>query len=214
MAFLVMEAIDAECISMSRFEEQFSAVFAAILELHEAAAERPAEDRLPHAELLQTISQFEARCTAPEPALGLLCLRLRDRIRELAGLALPSVPQHGDFSLGNVFSRRSGSIVVIDWEDYASVTLPGYDLVVLFASLPGRDFLGDPGLRHLLSDALQRYATRMKVDERWLPILVSLHLARFFLFCEATGRTDPARTALSHLATLARSDGKAGPLIG
>lgn len=214
VVFLVMEAIDAECISMSRFEEQFPAVFAAMLELHRAAAERPADDRLPHGELLQTISEFEARCASPEPALSALCSRLRDRIHGLTGLALPSVPQHGDFSLGNVFCRRSGSIVVIDWEDYASVTLPGYDLVVLFASLPDRDFLGDSGLRRLLSDGLQRYATRMKVDERWLPILVPVHLARFFLFCEATGRTDPARTAMSHLATLARSDGKASPRIG
>lgn len=214
VAFLVMEAFDAECVSMSQFEDQFPAVLAAILELHGATAEGPADERAPHGELLQTISQFEARCAAPEPALGGLCSRLRERIHGLAGLALPSVPQHGDFSLGNVFSRRSGGIVVIDWEDYASVTLPGYDLVVLFASLPGRDFLGDPGLRLLLSDGLRRYATRMKVDERWLPILVPLHLARFFLFCEATGRTDPARAALSHLATLARDGGDAGLLIG
>jgi aminoglycoside phosphotransferase (APT) family kinase protein len=215
MAFLIMEAIDTEYTSVSRFEDQFPAIFSVILALHGAVgSERPADDRASHGELVQTISQFEARCGASEPGLSAFCSRLRDRIHSLAGLGLPSVPQHGDFSLGNVLSRRSGGIVVIDWEDYASVTLPGYDLVVLFASLPGRDFLGDRGLRLLLSDGLQRYATQMKVDERWLPILVPLHLARFFLFCEATGRTDPARAALSHLGSLARDGGAAGPLMG
>jgi aminoglycoside phosphotransferase (APT) family kinase protein len=203
VAFLAMEGLDADAISASQFEDRFPAVLAAVLELHQAAMEAPGGGDLPR-ELLETLGQFEARCAVSELGLVSMCSRVREQIQGLAGLGLPATPQHGDFSLGNVLVRGDGEIVVVDWEDYASVRLPGYDLVMLFATLPDRDFSGDPRLRRLLWDGLRRYAKHLKVDQRWLPVLVPLHLARLFLSSEANGRNDSARAALSHLVTLAR----------
>ena len=165
-------------------------------------------------EILETLKELESRSIASQLRLAALYSRIREQLHGLARLGLPSVPQHGDFALGNVLVRRGGGVVVVDWEDFGAVRLPGYDLVALFATLPGRDVLRDAGLRQLLSDSLRRYAMRLKVDERWLPVLVPLHLTRFFLACEAKGRSDPARAALSHLATLARGGGAVTGLFG
>jgi hypothetical protein len=215
VAFLAMEGLDARAISESQFEGHFRGILEALLELQGAVLEGPANERGLERELLDTLTQLEHRGDVPGLGMPALCSRLRDQLRQLVRIGLLTVPQHGDFSLGNVLARRSGGIVVIDWEDYGSVRLPGYDLVVLFATLPDRDFLGDRRLRRLLSDGFRRYAERLKVDERWLPVLVPLHLARFFLSCEATGRHDQARAALSHLATLARGgDGLVDALAG
>lgn len=213
MAFLAMEGLDADAISASQFEDRFPAVLGALLDLHGAAIDAPDGVDVPR-ELMDILGQFEARCATSELGLAAMCSRVRKQVQGLAGLGLPTMPQHGDFSLGNVLVRGDGDIVVVDWEEYASVRLPGYDLVMLFATLPGRDFSGDPHLRRLLWDGLRRYAKHLKVDERWLPVLVPLHLARLFLSCEANGRNDSARAALSHLTTLARGGELTDALVG
>jgi len=213
-AFMAMEAVEGEIISGREFESQFPEVLAALLELQEAVRKSPSDERALQREMLQTVGELETCGAVSELGMSELCSRLTEQIHGLTGLGLPAVPQHGDFSLGNVLTRGKGGIVVIDWEDYASVRLPGYDLVALFATLPGRDFLADRRLGRLLSDGLRQYAVRLKVDERWLPTLVPLHLARLFLSCERTGRRDPAQAALSHLSALARRSHKVGELIG
>lgn len=48
--------------------------------------------------------------------------------------AVPSLPQHGDFTLNN-FGRRPGGLVVFDWEDYGCVRLAGLDLWALLLSM-------------------------------------------------------------------------------
>ena len=207
VAFLAMEGVDAETIPASRFEAGFEDVLAALLELHGAVCEAPGDAGDLEREILETLKELESRSIASQLGLAALYSRMRERLRGLVRLGLPTIPQHGDFSLGNVLVRRGGGVVVVDWEDFSAVRLPGYDLVALFATLPGRDVLRHPGLRRLLSDGLRRYAMRVRMDERWLPVLVPLHLTRFFLSCEAKGRSDPARAALSHLATLARGGG-------
>jgi hypothetical protein len=214
VAFLAMEGLDAEAISVGRFEDRFPDVLAALLELHGAVSEAPGDVADLEREVLETLEQLESRSTASGLGLAALCSRMREQLHGLARLGLPRVPQHGDFSLGNVLVRRGGGVVVVDWEDYGAVRLPGYDLVALFATLPGRDVLRHPRLRRLLSDSLRRYAMHLKVDERWLPVLVPLHLTRLLLSCEAKGLNDPARAALSHLATLARGSGVDGALFG
>ena len=214
VAFLAMEGLDAEAISASRFEDRFPDVLAALLELHGAVSEAPGDVGDLEREVLETLTQLESRSAASDLGLAALCSRMREQLHGLAPLGLPRVPQHGDFSLGNVLVRRGGGVVVVDWEDYGAVRLPGYDLVALFATLPGRDALRHPRLRRLLSDSLHRYAMHLKVDPRWLPVLVPLHLARLLLSCEAKGRSDPARASLSHLATLARGGGVGDALLG
>ena len=214
VAFLAMEGLDAEAIPVSRFEDRFPDVLAALLELHGAVSEAPGDVGDLEREVLETLEQLECRSAASDLGLAALCSRMREQLHGLARLGLPRVPQHGDFSLGNVLVRRGGGVVVVDWEDYGAVRLPGYDLVALFATLPGRDVLRHPRLRRLLSDSLHRYAMHLKVDPRWLPVLVPLHLARLLLSCEAKGRSDPARAALSHLATLSRRGGVGDALSG
>lgn len=214
VAFLAMEGLDAEAISASRFEDRFPDVLAALLEIHGAVLEAPGDVEDLEREVLETLEQLESRSAASELGLSALCSRMREQVHGLAHLGLPRVPQHGDFSLGNVLVRRGGGVVVVDWEDYGTVRLPGYDLVALFATLPGGDVLRRRRLRRLLSDGLHRYAMQLKVDARWLPVLVPLHLARFFLSCESKGRSDPARAALSHLAALARSVDAGDALFG
>jgi Ser/Thr protein kinase RdoA (MazF antagonist) len=189
-------------------------VLAVLLELHGAVCEAPGDAGDLEREILADLKKLESRSIASQLRLAALYSRMREQLHGLARLGLPTVPQHGDFSLGNVLVRRGGGVVVVDWEDFGAERLPGYDLVTLFATLPGRDVLRHPGLRRLLSDSLRRYAMHVKVDERWLPVLVPLHLTRFFLSCEAKGRTDPARAALSHLATLARGGAAVAGLFG
>jgi hypothetical protein len=214
VAFLAMEGLDADAIPVSRFEDRFPDVLAAVLELHRAVFEAPGDVKDLEREVLETLKQLESRSAASELGLPALCAGMRKQLDGLARLGLPRVPQHGDFSLHNVLVRRGGGVVVVDWEDYAAEWLPGYDLVTLFATLPGRDVLRHPRLRRLLSNSLHRYAMHLKVDERWLQVLVPLHLTRLLLSCEAKGRTDAARAALSHLATLARGGDLGGALFG
>lgn len=46
---------------------------------------------------------------------------------------LPYIAQHGDFTVNNLGLSRNG-MVVFDWEDFAKVGLPGFDLCTLIAS--------------------------------------------------------------------------------
>jgi len=46
---------------------------------------------------------------------------------------LPSIPQHGDFTVNNLGVSDKG-LVVFDWEDYGKVGLPGFDVCMLIAS--------------------------------------------------------------------------------
>lgn len=49
---------------------------------------------------------------------------------------LPSVRQHGDFSVNNL-GLHDGVLVILDWEDYGRERLIGYDLALLLLSLNG-----------------------------------------------------------------------------
>ncbi len=48
--------------------------------------------------------------------------------------SLPHIRQHGDFAVNNV--AESGSkLIIFDWEDFGKITLPGFDLCILLASV-------------------------------------------------------------------------------
>lgn len=49
--------------------------------------------------------------------------------------AMPAMPQHGDLVLNNLGRRGDGSLVIFDWEDFGTVSLPGLDLYTLELSL-------------------------------------------------------------------------------
>lgn len=49
---------------------------------------------------------------------------------------LPSVRQHGDFSVNNL-GLHDGVLVILDWEDYGRECLAGYDLALLLLALNG-----------------------------------------------------------------------------
>lgn len=49
---------------------------------------------------------------------------------------LPSVRQHGDFSVNNL-GLHDGVLVILDWEDYGRECVAGYDLALLLLALNG-----------------------------------------------------------------------------
>lgn len=51
--------------------------------------------------------------------------------------ALPAMPQHGDLVLNNLGRTKSGRLVIVDWEDFGAVSLPGLDLFTLELALAG-----------------------------------------------------------------------------
>lgn len=78
-------------------------------------------------------------------ALDLLPQSLQYQIQNLRSLhawdemlrAFPAIPQHGDLAINNIAKTASG-LILFDWEDYAFVKLPGFDLCILLVS--GSDF--------------------------------------------------------------------------
>jgi len=46
---------------------------------------------------------------------------------------LPVIPQHGDLTINNIGLAATG-LIIFDWEDYALVNIPGFDLSTLLAS--------------------------------------------------------------------------------
>jgi len=67
--------------------------------------------------------------------------------------SLPHIRQHGDFAVNNI--AESGSkLVIFDWEDFGKITLPGFDLCILLASVLQYDdqeilrFISDPRPKH------------------------------------------------------------------
>jgi len=51
-----------------------------------------------------------------------------------AAAALPRIYQHGDLTVNNI-GVAGGELIFFDWEDFAHVDLPGFDLAVLLMSL-------------------------------------------------------------------------------
>jgi aminoglycoside phosphotransferase (APT) family kinase protein len=203
-AFLAMQPLAGRAMAASELERHFGAVLATLLELH--AASRPGvmgpEDL--DREVLDPLGAAERDEAGRAPEVVSMCAALRKQIDELARLDLPKVAQHGDFTLRNIVLGPRNEPAVIDWEEYGGVHVPGYDLVVLLATLVGRDPWGESGLRRMLGEGLRLYARRLGFDPGWLPALVPCHLLRFWLFCRAEGREQAADLVMARLQALAR----------
>jgi len=60
------------------------------------------------------------------------------RIRRYADTLAP-ILQHGDFAANNI-GVHDGTLIFFDWEDFAEIDLPGFDLAVLLLSLSDFSF--------------------------------------------------------------------------
>ena len=115
----------------------------------------PLSMRAPGEALRSSLADFFARSSVAfrVEAVGAHSLRIRkafDRLpdslrtsseRYIEAIAadvdrLPSVRQHGDFSVNNL-GLHDGVLVILDWEDYGRECLAGYDLALLLLALNG-----------------------------------------------------------------------------
>ncbi len=206
-AFVAMEGMAGQPITPWEFETHAGALLRALVEIHGPMRGGMADKATVGAEMLEPLREFERVWGSGCADLALLCRSLRERVETLRGVGFPVIPQHGDFCLDNVLVGRDRGVVVLDWEEFATVQLPGYDLVVLFASLVGRNVLEERKLAHLLAESLRVYAREMGVEARWLGVLVPLSMIRFVLFCAGEERLEPAELVLSRLRTLAGQGG-------
>lgn len=71
--------------------------------------------------------------------------------------ALPRILQHGDFAVNNI-GIAGGELIFFDWEDFALVELPGFDLAVLLLSL--NDFDVQRLIDRLQASSLERRLMR------------------------------------------------------
>jgi len=60
---------------------------------------------------------------------------LDEALVTIEGLA--AMPQHGDLVLNNLGLATDGALVIFDWEDFGTVSLPGFDLLTLELSVSG-----------------------------------------------------------------------------
>jgi aminoglycoside phosphotransferase (APT) family kinase protein len=201
--FVAMEAVAGGPIPVAAFEHFAGDIVRKVIEIHSLVKEGAMSDDVRRAELLEPLSEFERTWTSGHEGLRSLCCSVRTSLEGLRTVGLPRVFQHGDFCLDNLIARPDRSVVVIDWEDFGAVGLPAYDLVSLFVSLDGREPFTERSLERLLTKALYLYMDRLKLDSRWLGVLVPLGMMRFAMFCAAKGRPDPTRLTMSRLEVLA-----------
>ncbi len=213
--FVAMEAVVGGPIIAAAFERFADGMVREVIEIQTRVEEGVMSDDVLRTEVLEPLSEFERTWTSGREDLSSLCESVRTRLEVLQSVGLPRVLQHGDFCLDNLIVRPDGSVVVIDWEDFGAVGLPAYDLVSLFVSLEARDPFAEPSLANLLINALSMYMDRLKLDYRWLEVLVPLGMMRFAMFCAAQGRPDPIQLTLSRLTALAAMSKRGGgPFAG
>lgn len=102
-------------------------------------------------------------------------------------MAMPDMPQHGDFVLNNIGEMPDGSAVIFDWEDFGAICLPGLDLFTLELSLAttSLDFLtgranGGSGLQVFVRRACEAMALPLEDYHALTPLhaLVFRYLKR------------------------------------
>jgi hypothetical protein len=59
-----------------------------------------------------------------------------DRMQRYSGSHLPAVPQHGDLTAVNIalINQRSDRVLFLDWDDYATISIPVYDTLTFIRS--------------------------------------------------------------------------------
>ena len=126
-------------------------------------------------------------------ALNFLPQYLQHQIKKLRSLhawdemlkTFPVIPQHGDLAINNIAKTPSG-LILFDWEDYAFVKLPGFDLCILLIS--GSDFdlsklisLIENDLRKINQESfLYPMIQRLGINSAQLFDLILINLAIFY----------------------------------
>lgn len=97
--------------------------------------------------------------------------------KEIAGLKVFSVHQHGDLTPDNVLNDR-GKIKVIDWDNFEKIDLPLFDLLVFLQRWSG---IRDVSFVHKYLTVIGQYLEEFKVDKRALKLLVFCYYLLDFL---------------------------------
>lgn len=113
----------------------------------------------------------------------------------ISGASLPRIPQHGDFYFGNILVQGD-RIGVVDWEDFGTSVLPGYDLfTLLLHEVAGQDGPGrvsgnpeDP-LARRIRGATRTYFEAFGVAPAVARAILLYTLAQQFIHSATLGRS-------------------------
>ncbi|MBU1102654.1 aminoglycoside phosphotransferase family protein [Patescibacteria group bacterium] len=89
------------------------------------------------------------------------------------GLKIPLILQHGDFHFANIF-KEGKKIKILDWENFAEISLPMYDLFTFLSSLRGEDLPTDEFL-HLNGEEIKEYSEEFNIDEKLIKPIYQIH---------------------------------------
>jgi len=112
--------------------------------------------------------------------------QLLDSVNQMKGYALPYIPQHSDFCLGNIlFDQLSKRLYIIDWADFGKTYFPLYDAFLFIISYyfhPEKfsGFLEDSVINNAFIEGLNLYLKHFEIDKRWVRILFLISLITFF----------------------------------
>ena len=202
--FLAMEGMTGRSIAAAKISRFLTSIIEVLVALHREGDEGPMSQAELAAEIEGPLRVFERDYAVGRTELEALCEAVRFDLAELGDAPLPRVNQHGDFTLGNLLAGPTGSVVVVDWEEFGQIRTPAYDLSVLFSNLPRRDPFAHRRLRKACFRALKAYAVGTGLNPRWLSVLVPVSMMRFVLFCATEGREEPLGRTLARLESLAR----------
>jgi aminoglycoside phosphotransferase (APT) family kinase protein len=202
--FLAMEGVAGEPIPAAGLPRYLEAIVALMATVRQEMDDGVMSEADIATEIEAPLTTFERDYAGGRTTLEGLCRIVAEHLGSLRHIELPRVVQHGDFSLGNLLAGPRGTVVVLDWEEFGRVRMPGYDLAVLFSNLPRRNPFADRRLGKACFNALAAYAAATGLDPRWLKVLVPVGMMRFVLFCASEGRAEPLERTLARLESLAR----------
>jgi Ser/Thr protein kinase RdoA (MazF antagonist) len=126
---------------------------------------------------LGTVTQF-----GQERSVISGCAELEARISPEWLASLPVIPQHGDLFAGNVLANGE-RCAAVDWENFATIDLPFYDLLTLLLSLltpegesPER---WNPELKNQIPGLIAEYARKVGLDAADFSLLLPLTIANW-----------------------------------
>ncbi len=105
------------------------------------------------------------------------------------GLVIPRIAQHGDFYFDNILvTDKKDTVLVLDWEGFGDVSMPGYDLFCLFLSFfapwdadrPDR-FFEDAGLTQCIRHGVRTCFDRLGVPGQAARGIFGLSLIQQFV---------------------------------
>ena len=114
-----------------------------------------------------------------KPELKELIEETADKVQKdiIDNLSLPLIYQHGDLTPDNVLDDN-GKIRVIDWDNFAKIKLPLFDLLVF---LQRWSQIRDVSFVPKYLDIIDKYLMEFKVDKRVLKALIFLYYLLDFI---------------------------------